>query len=113
MVTEVKEFFGITFGAGDFVGLFSLFFDNLSTLLGLSYAILGLSSTSTLLPEIVFQRIIPAAGIMLFVGNCYYTYQCIRMRKKYEKKYTAQPYGLNTAGAFAFSFAIAIGLRFN
>lgn len=102
MVTDVPTFMGITFGAGDFVGLFSLFFDNLSTLLGLSYAILGLSATSTLLPEIVFQRIIPAAGIMLFVGNVFYTWQCIRMRKKYDRKYTAQPYGLNTAGKLCF-----------
>lgn len=102
MTGEVKQFKGITFGAGDFVGLFSLFFDNLSTLLGLSYAILGLSATSTLLPEIVFQRIIPAAGIMLFVGNCFYSYQAVRMTKKYNHPYTAQPYGLNTAGRFDY-----------
>lgn len=90
---DVPNFMGITYGAGDFVSLFSLFFDNLSTLLGLGGAILGLSPTNALLQEIVFQRIVPAAGVMLFVGNAYYTYQAIRMRNKFNKPYTAQPYG--------------------
>lgn len=86
----MKDFYGITFSAGDFVSLFSIFFDNLSTLLGLAGAILGLSQTSTVLEVIVYERIVPAAGIMLFIGNCYYTYQAIRMRKKWKKPYTAQ-----------------------
>lgn len=103
---NVPHFRGITFAAGDFVSLFSLFFDNMSTLLGLSGAILGLSATSTLLPEIVYRRIFPAAGIMLFVGNAYYSYQAIRMSKKFNKPFTAQPYGLNTAGGFPFVFGI-------
>jgi AGZA family xanthine/uracil permease-like MFS transporter len=86
------------------VSLFLLFFDNLSTLLGFSGAILGLSgalshdAAKALLEESLFQRIVPAAGIMLFVGNVYYTWQAIRLSNKYKKNYTAQPYGLNTAG---------------
>ena len=111
-MSDVPQFFGITFGSGDFIGLFSLFFDNLSTLLGLSFAILGLSSTSTILPDIVFKRIVPAAGIMLFLGNCYYTHQAIRMTKKYNRPYTAQPYGLNTAGGFPFVFGIIYGVYY-
>lgn len=110
---KVPNFYGITYGSGDFISLFSLFFDNLSTLLGLSGAILSLSSTSTLLPEIVFRRIVPAAGIMLFFGNCYYTWQAIRMRNKYNKPYTAQPYGLNTSGGFPFIFGIIFGVYFS
>ena len=86
-----KEFYGITFLPGDFISLFSLFFDNLSTLLGFAGAILGVSSTSTVLASIVYEKIIPAAGLMLFFGNCYYTYQAIRMKNKYGKDYTAQP----------------------
>lgn len=93
-----KDLYGVTFMSGDFVSLFSLFFDNLSTLLGFSSAILGLSSTSTVLKTIVYERIVPAAGLMLFFGNLYYTWQAIRMTKKHGKPYTAQPYGLNTAG---------------
>lgn len=106
-------FKNLTFGAGDFVSLFSLFFDNLSTLLGFSGAILGLSSTSTILPEIVFQRIIPAAGIMLFLGNLYYSWQATRLTEKYGHQYTAQPYGLNTAGGFPFIFGIIYAVYFS
>jgi hypothetical protein len=87
------NFMGLTYGSGDFVSLFSLFFDNLSTLLGLTGAILALNPKSALLKEIVYQRIVPAAGAMLFFGNAYYTWQAIRMRNKYNKPYTAQPYG--------------------
>jgi hypothetical protein len=86
-----KQFWcNITFGAGDFVSLFSLFFDNLSTLLGLSGAILALSSTSTLLPDLVYKRIVPAAGVMLFLGNIFYTWQATRMKAKYKREFTAQ-----------------------
>ncbi|KAI2504534.1 purine nucleobase transmembrane transporter [Fragilaria crotonensis] len=110
---NVPNFRGITFAAGDFVSLFSLFFDNMSTLLGLSSAILALSPTSTLLPQIVYSRIFPAAGIMLFVGNVYYTYQAIRMAKFYNKPFTAQPYGLNTTGGFPFVFGIIYGVYYS
>lgn len=102
---------GYTFGSGDFVSLFSLFFDNLSTLLGFAGAILGLSPTNALLKEILYQRIIPAAGIMLFVGNVYYSYQGVRMAKKFGRPFTAQPYGLNTAGGFPFIFGTWIFIR--
>ena len=106
----VPNIYGVTFAPGDFVSLFSLFFDNMSTLFGLSTAILAMSSTSTVLPTIVYTRIFPAAGIMLFVGNVYYTYQAVRMSKKFNKPFTAQPYGLNTAGGFPFVFGIMYGV---
>ena len=101
------------------MSLFSLFFDNLSTLLGFSGAILGLGgalgtdAAKALLEEILFQRIVPAAGIMLFVGNVYYTWQAVRLANKYQKPYTAQPYGLNTAGGFPFIFGIIYGVFFS
>jgi AGZA family xanthine/uracil permease-like MFS transporter len=109
---DIKDFkAGISFHSGDFVSLFSLFFDNLSTLLGFSGAILGLvvvsedgTSNADVVEEILFRRIIPAAGVMLFVGNIYYTWQAIRMARKYDRPFTAQPYGLNTAGGFPFIF---------
>lgn len=106
------QLYGVTFGAGDFVSLFSLFFDNMSTLLGLSSAILAINPTNALLTSIVYTRIVPSAGIMLFTGNAYYTYQAIRMSKKYNKPFTAQPYGLNTAGGFPFVFGIIYGVYY-
>jgi AGZA family xanthine/uracil permease-like MFS transporter len=83
----------------------------LSTLLGFAGAIQGLiivsedgTSNADVVSEILYQRIIPAAGVMLFVGNVYYTWQAIRMSRKFQRPYTAQPYGLNTAGGFPFIF---------
>jgi len=107
------QFWGITFGSGDFVSLFSLFFDNLSSILGLAGAILGLNPTNALLQEIVYERIIPATGFMLFLGNVYYSYQAIRMTKKYGRPFTAQPYGVNGAGGFPFVFGIIYGVYFS
>ena len=93
------------------MSLFSLFFDNLSTLLGFCGVTLYLLGNDdadgmALLEEILFERIVPACGIMLFLGNAYYTWQAIRLTKKYDHPYTAQPYGLNTAGGFPFLFGI-------
>ena len=68
--TTPPAWFGKTFGSGDFVSLFSLFFDNLSSVLGLAGAILGLSPGNALLEEIVYERIVPAMGFMLFLGMC-------------------------------------------
>jgi len=66
-----------------------------------------------LLEEILFQRIVPAAGIMLFIGNVYYTWQAIRLTNETGHAYTAQPYGLNTAGGFPFIFGIIYGVFFS
>lgn len=111
---DVKSFHrGITFGAGDFVALCSLFFDNLSTLLGFSGAILALNPTNACLQEILYRRIIPAAGIMLFLGNVYYSWMAIRMARKYQRAFTAQPYGFNTAGGFPFIFGIIYGVYYS
>lgn len=49
---EPPQFYGVTFGSGDFVSLFSLFFDNLSSLLGLAGAILALVPGNALLAEV-------------------------------------------------------------
>ena len=100
--TSPPAWVGITFGSGDFVSLFSLFFDNLSSVLGLAGAILGLSPGNALLEEIVYERIVPAMGFMLFLGNVYYSYQAIRMTKKHGRPFTAQPYGINSSGGFPF-----------
>ena len=107
------ELWGITFGSGDIVSLFSLFFDNLSSILGLASAILGLAPGNKVLEEIVYERIIPAVGFMLFLGNVYYSYQAIRMTKKYGRPFTAQPYGINGAGGFPFVFGIIYGVYFS
>ena len=50
-------------------------------------------------------------GIMLFLGNSYYAWQAIRMKKNNGgRDFTAQPYGLNTVGGFPFAFGIALSV---
>ncbi len=95
------------------MALCSLFFDNLSTLLGFAGAILALNPTNEYLQEILYRRIIPAAGVMLFLGNVYYTWMAIRMARKYQRAFTAQPYGFNTAGGFPFIFGIIYGVYYS
>lgn len=61
--------------------------------------------------EIVYGRIIPAMGVMLFLGNSFYAWQAIRMKNKNGgREFTAQPYGLNTVGGFPFVFGIALSV---
>lgn len=99
--------YSLTFFPGDFSSLWSLFFDNLSTILGVSGAMMGaLSADPVLAQKIVLKRMVPACGVMLFVGNAYYAFQSARLSKEKGRQYTAQPYGLNTSGAFPFIFSI-------
>jgi AGZA family xanthine/uracil permease-like MFS transporter len=101
--------YALTFLPGDFASLASLFFDNLSTLLGVSGATFGvLSADPELARKIVYQRMVPSCGVMLFLGNVYYAFQSARMTKQKGRLFTAQPYGLNTSGAFPFIFNIML-----
>jgi AGZA family xanthine/uracil permease-like MFS transporter len=101
--------------AGDCGSLSQLFFDNLSTLLGALFAILGLRGTGVsdnTLNTIIFGKIVPGVGMTLLLGNVYYSWQAIRLSNKYGRQYTAQPYGLNTPAAFAFVFNIIYNIYF-
>lgn len=62
--------------------------------------------------EYIWGKIVPGIGITLVVGNVYYTWQAIRMSIRCGRQYTAQPYGLNTPGAFAFIFNIIFAVFF-
>jgi AGZA family xanthine/uracil permease-like MFS transporter len=92
---------------GDFTCLLSLFFDNLSTLVGVSGAFLfAVCGGHPQASDIVYQRIIPALGFMLFIGNTYFSWMATRMATQYGRDFVAQPYGVNTVGAFPFIFGI-------
>ena len=43
-----------------------------------------------------YQRIIPALGFMLFIGNTYFSWMATRMATQYGRDFVAQPYGVNT-----------------
>ena len=58
------------------------------------------------------KRIYPAIGIMLFLGNFYMSWMASRMKEQYGRDFTAQPYGINTVGAFPFLFGIMMPTAF-
>lgn len=107
---EIKDFVNnFTMTPGDYGSLTQLFFDNLSTLLGALFAVQAMSSFGA--PEedisgVIWGKIVPGVGFTLCTGNIYYSWMAIRLTKKYERPYTAQPYGLNTPQAFAFVFNV-------
>ena len=94
---------------GDWGSLTQLFFDNLSTLLGVLFAVQNMvdfGAPKSLVDDIIWGKIVPGCGVTLFFGNIYYTWLAIRLTNKWERPYTAQPYGLNTPQAFAFVFNV-------
>jgi AGZA family xanthine/uracil permease-like MFS transporter len=94
---------------GDWGSLTQLFFDNLSTLLGALYAIQAMADFGVPtddINQIIWGKLVPGVGITLCFGNVFYTWQAIRLTKKWGRPYTAQPYGLNTPAAFAFVYNI-------
>ncbi|KAL3902717.1 MAG: hypothetical protein SGARI_005702 [Bacillariaceae sp.] len=113
---NLKQFWnGLSLTAGDWGSVCQLFFDNLSTLLGVLFALQDLSNPNSfgdiavsedLMNDVVWSKIVPGVGMTMFIGNIYYTWQAVRVSAKYGRQYTAQPYGLNTPGAFAFVFNI-------
>jgi len=119
-VLSLKD--GMTMSGGDWGSFTQLFFDNLSTLLGALYAIQGLSSkvafgdiavSEDVMNDIIWAKIAPGVGVTLIIGNLYYSWQAIRLTNKYKRQYTAQPYGINTPGAFAFVFNILYNVFFS
>ena len=94
--------------AADITCLLSLFFDNLSTMVGVSGVFLYVvdGSGSDAAKAILYGRIIPACAVMLFFGNFYYSWMATRMKTQFGRDFCAQPYGVNTVGAFPFLFGI-------
>ena len=108
---ELYDFIhGLTFNGGDFGCICQLFFDNLSTILGVLYATQDLTRIGNVSPsvmnDILFRRVSPGIGLSLLLGNTYYSYMATRQAKKYGRPYTAQPYGINTVQSFALVFNV-------
>jgi len=116
VIKEAKQFrHGLSMKGGDWGALTQLFFDNLSTLLGALFAIQAMVNfgvSEEAVSYVVFKKIVPGVGLTLFIGNVYYTWMAIRLTNKYNRPYTAQPYGLNTPAAFAFVFNIMYPVYF-
>ena len=98
---------------GDVDGFFALFFDNVATLLLVTYLLIS-NTDATEMTKIVYQRILPGFGISLIFGNVYYSWMAAKLSAKENRvDVTAQPYGINTPGAVAFVFAIMIPAYFD
>jgi hypothetical protein len=110
IMAEIRDFFHLfKMTPGDYGSLTQLFFDNLSTLLGALFAVQAMESFGAPAEDIsgvIWGKIVPGVGFTLCTGNIYYSWMAIRLTKKYERPYTAQPYGLNTPQAFAFIFNV-------
>ncbi|CAM9100814.1 unnamed protein product [Discosporangium mesarthrocarpum] len=106
----------ITFLPEDFGAFTQLFFDNLSTLLGVVGALFNMTYFGVpqeSIDKLVYGRILPGAGVTLLFGNIYYTWMAARISARFGTQYTAQPYGINTPGAFAFVFNIIYPVYFS
>jgi hypothetical protein len=68
----------------------------------------GAVGEADLARTILSRRVLPACGIMLFIGNFYMSWLATRMKTQYGRDFTAQPYGINTVGAYPFLFDIML-----
>lgn len=112
-------YLGLWAGAGEAEALGELFFDNLATLLSVTDLMLGFFLNVLIAGEAAkidqgyadaivatytrfyFQRCIPGVAFGLMFGNLYYGHMAGRLAYKEKRSdVTAQPYGLNTTGAF-------------
>jgi hypothetical protein len=91
---------------GDWNGFFGLFTNGLLNVI----VITGLCLDVVKLPEdIVFDRILPALGIALPLGNLYYAYLACRLANKEGRgTVTAMPYGPSVPHMFIVVFLIML-----
>jgi xanthine/uracil/vitamin C permease (AzgA family) len=116
---------GLWAGVGEAEALGELFFDNLATLLSVTDLILGYflnvvtrgageaiaegygEAIRSRYQDLYYQRCIPGVAVGLLFGNFYYAYMAGRLALKEKRDdVTAQPYGINTTGAFITLSAI-------
>ena len=116
---------GLWAGVGEAEALGELFFDNLATLLSVTDLILGYflnvvtrgageaiaegygEAIRSRYQDLYYQRCIPGVAVGLLFGNFYYAYMAGRLAHKEKRDdVTAQPYGINTTGAFITLSAI-------
>ena len=92
--------------AGDLDGLLGLGLNNLIQILliiGLCRGVLGFPDS------LLFERILPATGVSLLLGNLAYARQAQALSKREQREgCTALPYGINTVTLFAFVFLVML-----
>src|SRR3569623_1930204 len=74
---------------------------NLLTLTGLMLGVLKMP------PELVFKKILPATGLMLFLSTCYYAWLAYRLAKKTGRTdVCALPSGISVPHMFIVTFVV-------
>ena len=95
--------------AGDLDGLLALGLNHLIQILliiSLCRGVLGFSD------QLLFGRILPAAGISLLLGNVAYARQARLLAQREQRDdCTALPYGINTVSLFAFVFLVMLPVK--
>eukprot|EP01062_Namystynia_karyoxenos_P078782 TRINITY_DN8170_c0_g2_i1.p1 TRINITY_DN8170_c0_g2~~TRINITY_DN8170_c0_g2_i1.p1 ORF type:complete len:590 (+),score=164.95 TRINITY_DN8170_c0_g2_i1:95-1864(+) len=91
---------------GDTDAFAALTCDNIAAQLTLIFGLLNIMK-----PSVIFGRIWPGLAISVLFGNWYYSWQATRLaRREGRGDVTAQPYGINTPGAFPFMYTIIYGV---
>eukprot|EP00192_Tetraselmis_astigmatica_P009171 CAMPEP_0117651768 /NCGR_PEP_ID=MMETSP0804-20121206/2269_1 /TAXON_ID=1074897 /ORGANISM="Tetraselmis astigmatica, Strain CCMP880" /LENGTH=618 /DNA_ID=CAMNT_0005457769 /DNA_START=360 /DNA_END=2216 /DNA_ORIENTATION=+ len=102
-----------TFGKGDVGGFFQLFFDNVATTLTLTFLV-SMAGLGLLQDKEIYQGFLPGLGLTMLFGNLYYSWMSVRLDAHNKTfKATANPYGINTPGAFAFMFGVMLPVAYN
>jgi len=95
--------------AGDWNGFFGLGTNvlvNIMVLTGLLKFVIGVPD------ELLFERILPALGLMLFIGNMYYAWMAKRLSEKTGRAdVTALPSGPSVPHMFFVGFAIMLPIK--
>mmetsp|Transcript_30722 Transcript_30722/g.75375 ORF Transcript_30722/g.75375 Transcript_30722/m.75375 type:complete len:685 (-) Transcript_30722:473-2527(-) len=108
-------------GQNEFGVFIQLFFDNLSSMIGLLGAMMatfgsgpgGFGVPSDVLAHKVYSKSASGLGLAMLFGNVYYSWQASRMARLSGRPYTAQPYGVHTIAAFAFVYGIMVPVYLN
>jgi len=96
----------LQFRRGDISGFFQLGFDNIATVISLSYL---LESMNILEKKEVYEGFLPGLAMTMVFGNLWYSWMGCRLGAvEGRHDVTAQPYGLNTPAAFAYLYAIML-----
>lgn len=102
-----------SFSKGDVSGFFQLFFDNVATCLTLIF-LTSKYGLGLLEDKEIYNGFLPGLGISMVFGNLYYSWMACRLASAEDRRdVTANPYGINTPGAFAFLFGVLLPVAYS
>ncbi len=92
------------FSHGDLDGFFGLFVDNLTQLMLIAVMCRYACGFPN---ELIVERILPAVGASVLVGNLFYSWQARKLAEATgQTNVTALPFGINTVSLLAFIFLV-------